>query len=293
MNKIERHPIPYIVHARRNYEKALGRVDERAKEVVPSASAFPIDVTRSLIIVKIGHVVASDPREWEPSLISAAEASDCAYSVGTPFQEGLTYFDRPVRFDSKPDESMLYASGWFDAFCLNLICRRHRALQRLARTPDSSLWGSTTREPKCRLHMAHAIQAAWLDMEGRKVGELLVQAMEATDPSLLRPNEVDVVLHFDVLEIQLLVHLFQRDQTKFEQCLIEALLMHRKYWSGKDDEGDDLGAHPDSWLSLKLTGLAAAAWDAGMRFDIDSEYLPMRLVEGEFLNDLPSANSEA
>ncbi|AWM40247.1 hypothetical protein GobsT_12960 [Gemmata obscuriglobus] len=45
----------------------------------------------------------------------------------------------------------------------------------------------------------------------------------------------------------------------------------------------------EGWVSLSLTAVAALAWDRGLRFRVESDYLPWSWVTGE-LFQAPAAS---
>jgi len=69
----------------------------------------------------------------------------------------------------------------------------------------------------------------------------------------------------------------ERDAAGLEVALTEAVIQHKKYWSSKAKRrNEDVG-----FVSLPLLGLAALAWDRGLRFRVESDYLPRTWVTGE------------
>ncbi|WP_071529229.1 Imm49 family immunity protein [Gemmata obscuriglobus] len=58
-----------------------------------------------------------------------------------------------------------------------------------------------------------------------------------------------------------------------------------KYWSSTESRRNDM----EGWVSLSLTAVAALAWDRGLRFRVESDYLPWSWVTGE-LFQAPAAS---
>jgi hypothetical protein len=76
--------------------------------------------------------------------------------------------------------------------------------------------------------------------------------------------------------LQVLRQLERSDATAFTAALTEALQGHKAFWSQKKNADNFEG-----FVSLPLTAAAALAWNRGMRFEVDSDYLPMSWVRGD------------
>ncbi|MEU8626683.1 immunity 49 family protein [Streptomyces sp. NPDC048669] len=68
---------------------------------------------------------------------------------------------------------------------------------------------------------------------------------------------------------------------KLNEALAEALELHRAYW-GSPERADDIAG----FLALGPLAVACLAHDAGFPIEVESEYLPVRLLDrswpGEF-----------
>jgi hypothetical protein len=78
-------------------------------------------------------------------------------------------------------------------------------------------------------------------------------------------------------ELDLLSCLLDRPAA-FQESLVQALLGHKRFWSRSPD------ARRNYWgfLALGPLALAAAAYDRGIPFEVESDYLPMPLVRGDY-----------
>lgn len=283
---VERHAIPHGDKTAYFLPKRVARIPERidlAMQFVENLSRLTDDC------IKLSQDASFvDPR---PDLISrllylAAESGDCLFSVATEQQDGLTLDGRPVRWTGHPDESTVHTGRWLSTFYVNLICRRAIAIQRLVRVPPELLLASTTQLPTSQVQLASAYMAHWLGIDSEHVGQALLRAQRSTGRA--QQGQLYILSH-DVFQIQLFALYLDRDESEFQSWLVKGLEAHRDFWS----EDEEHACEPQGYVSIPLTALAALAWDAGMRFDIDSEYLPMRLVTGEFLKDLPQAENGA
>jgi hypothetical protein len=73
------------------------------------------------------------------------------------------------------------------------------------------------------------------------------------------------------------LRLIEKEASPFNEALVEALALHRQYWS----RSEDVACDPRGYFSLSLTALAALAFDSGIPIMVDSDYLPMGLVRGD------------
>ena len=200
-----------------------------------------------------------------------------AASEGRPVQ--VTLGDSaPVTFSGKVDRSLAHATRWVTAFCLGLICREMKALDALCAVPTKLLRGSSTRCPEYVYLTVDALRNLFTRAQGRDVTtSAILAAMNATDPRRDDVRAPDWTLHLDVPFLELLFFVHGNDAAEFAPRLEKALEMHRKFWSSDDGQRRSW----NGFLAINLLGLAALAHERDIAFEVDSEYLPMRLVRGE------------
>lgn len=281
--RIEAHTFDNVDFIREWLELEIDDLPEYVGYGQQSARSLPAVASNARQILSVGRFLEIDKSVLAKMTLLGAEAADCMFAAAQGIKASMILNGLSVSYDNRPDESELRPIYWIYGFCLNLLCRRSEGLDRLARYPVETLAESSTWEPPCRVPFSKCMQAWHLGMAAQKIGPMLVEAQKQTDPKGIPYREsVEFVLTHDVFWIHLLAMLVDRDAQQVEQVLIKALEEHRNYYSSSRERRKD----PDSHIALVPLALAAAAWDAGMRFDIDSEYLPMRLVTGEFLEDL-------
>jgi hypothetical protein len=181
--------------------------------------------------------------------------------------------DEPVTYTKAPDESTVDAYTWIEGFLLAALCRDTASLELLCRAPVGLIRRSSTRNPEYRYVFLEALRAFWL--EDADPGTLAVHAMHLTDPDRDDIHSRNYTLFIDVHLIRLFFFVHAKDPD-FADGLVVALRDHKEYWSNK--ERSHLS---DGFLARNLLGLAALAYDRGIPFEVDSEYLPMWLVTGE------------
>jgi hypothetical protein len=206
----------------------------------------------------------------------AAESSACTFAAASEVQVKPKLEGVELEQIARSDESMMDATNWNKAFFLNALCRNIEGLRILCGVPIAVIGGSSTTGPTCRLVFSGVLR---LFLGGNpRTSQFLSQAMEATDPDKHDLMAPEWVLHFDTHQINLLGQVMARSDD-FEERLANALEVHKEYWSKTKDRRMD----PNGFLAIELMGIAAFAYDRGMRFEIESEYLPMYLVSGQFL----------
>jgi len=225
-------------------------------------------------LVSTGSLVPAIP-EVKRAVRLASDASACLFSCGAGQAPG-PIDGKPVAFNSVSDNSILHASGWIDAFYLGLLARSKENLDALCRVPVQVLRQSTTSDLEFRFSFVETLQAMHLQRPNGDVGELLLRSLEQTDPDRYDLRDPDWVLSLDVQQLGLLGRFLSGDKKAFEAALVKAVQSHKQYWSKNTDRKRD----SSGFLSIPLTAIASLAYDYDFRFDIDSEYLPMRLVTG-------------
>ncbi len=93
---------------------------------------------------------------------------------------------------------------------------------------------------------------------------------------LARDVELLTVSYYTVLHC-----LEHRDELGFAHALAEALRQHKLYWGATEKRRNN----NEGLVSLQLTTAAALAWDQGMRFEVESDYLPASWVSGSLFRE--------
>lgn len=270
MVRIERHQIESIENLLDGLQGYIEKMPQKVTRA-PTTWRYANGCQRTMLdIIRYGSLLPGPHADVLRAVHVASDCGVCLFSCAAGF--GPTEIaGKRAEFQSVEDNSILNATEWIRAFYLALIGRRESNRITLSKVPVAMVRQSTTRESAFRYTWIETLQAM---QTGRPAGDLLVRAMEETDPR--KAIDPDWVLHHDVHEMNVLARLLSRDSKSFEAALAQAVQAHQEYWSKTEDRrGETLG-----FLSIPLTGLAALAYDNGFRFDIDSEYLPMWLVTG-------------
>jgi hypothetical protein len=166
-----------------------------------------------------------------------------------------------------------HVGNWRTGWWLAHIVRDRTAIDRLVATPVDVLRRSSTRGDECQYLFIDALQA--FEKRAADWSTKLRVALDATDPEQVNISDEEFVLNILVPEMQCLFRLAIGEIAPFNEALQFALERHKKYWSKGNRKRD-----PDGYLALGPLAIAGMARNAGMPIEVESEYLPKRLLEG-------------
>ena len=179
-----------------------------------------------------------------------------------------------VRAAAAVDMSAAHPGNWQGGFFLAAICREKALLDALCAAPTDMLRRSSTKGDEYTYLYVDALRAFWRKEDGAPA--VLLEAIKATDPERVEIAPEDYVLGIAVPQMEVLYRLMDLDGPGFNTALEKAASLHRKYWSKGDRQKD-----PDGYVSFPLTALASFAVEAGLPVQVESDYLPARLVQGD------------
>jgi hypothetical protein len=176
------------------------------------------------------------------------------------------------------DEAIMAAPDWLAGLSLALIARDHAAVNTLATPASIEACAQPTEtidpfwQPYCAAFAAALVEpeaaVRWVEIAVGALGEV----------SISDPARVEQV-HYPLLP--LLASLAQRNVQAFNAALLDALQRLQAYYAHPDQYRDWNG-----FFSLPLNGLCAAAFDAGLPIEVESDYLLNDLISGNFPRQL-------
>jgi hypothetical protein len=238
------------------------------------------------IIYLAGSVLDPDSPVVTRALKLAAQAGTALFvfqrieSPPRPFALGE---GPPVIYTEPAGQSCASFPTWLQVFDLCLITRQPHLSDEVCRVPNevfrhSDIVGAATED----YGFADLLRAVWTRERfttnpafARKEAEI---RRRAADPR----RDVPYVRGVTVPYLQALRKIEQRNEAGFATSLTEALQGHKAVWSSEENCQEFNG-----FVSLRLIAAAALAWDRGMRFEVESDYLPMSWVRGEHFRDKP------
>jgi len=171
-----------------------------------------------------------------------------------------------------------YSDGlsWLHGFYLGVACRESHLNDRLAEIPVAVLKQSSSRNDEYLYLQIEALQSFWKG--ATDTPQRVIEAMKATDPEVIKVGTVDYALNIAVSEIDLLFRLLENDSVAFNESLIKALERHKKHWSEKDMKNRPIG-----FIAIGILGLVSIAYERGMTIEVESDYIPKYIFQGDFL----------
>lgn len=165
------------------------------------------------------------------------------------------------------------APSWIDGFSVALVLRDDAARASLREFDWQSFQDRETYDPYF-VDLARSLSA--VAAESGDADQLLTRAHAQAEQATLVP---DFARRVGLPLVELAQAICARDQARFTSALVAALEGHAAIYRRKKDANRASGVLP-----MKHVGLCALAHDRGLKFEIESEYVPTWLVRGEFPN---------
>jgi hypothetical protein len=277
MNKVTRHPID-AESARKRATMWAEDVAARLREA--RQSLVHCNPLRQTAEQHAGYLSVVDPNSAEicRALRLATQAVAALFRGATAREPEIAVVlgdPSPVRVPARVPSDLANVRNWCEGFFLAAICRETGALDTLSGVPPERLRASSTRAEDYAYLFADALRSYW-QREGDAPARLL-EALKATDPDRLPAAARDYVLSVVVPQMEMLYRLMLQEADDFNAALRKALEGHKSYWS-KSVENRNKEA--SAFIAVGPTGLASFAHDAGMKIEVESDYMPKPLVEG-------------
>lgn len=180
------------------------------------------------------------------------------------------------------EDSAADAGNWLSAFWLAVICREQQRMTQLCEIPLERLRAPEGQYDEYIYHWVDTLQTYWLRRPG--LVEKLTATFQASDPSVARVTPRDLLDGVLYPPINLFYHFVRKDEEGFSPALVEALKLHRTYWTLTGERDTDL----DGSIALGPLAIACLAYDGGIPVDVESEYLPKHLLQHDWLGEFPT-----
>ncbi|UMM06068.1 immunity 49 family protein [Vibrio campbellii] len=166
--------------------------------------------------------------------------------------------------------------AWLDEICLAMAARDWRCVE-LMTIMDESLVSIKT-----PFNIALVEFVSGVFSNSPALPELLQTVMEKSSPRFLESTRVPYVHSLFIPFVNVFIAIIDGDEAHYQEALRDALEAHYQFYMN-----EDVRYSPKGNVSLKLTGLAALAYDKYGWTIPEAAYLPKWLVYGE--HDLCSA----
>jgi hypothetical protein len=174
------------------------------------------------------------------------------------------------------------AGTWLNAFWLAVICREQQRMTQLCEIPLERLRSPEGQFDEYIYHWVDTLQTYWLRRPG--LVEKLTETFQASDPTVARIAPRDLLDGQLYPPINLFYHFVRKDEEGFSPALVEALKLHKTYWTLNEDRQAKL----DGTIALGPLAIACLAYDGRIPIEVESEYLPKHLLQHDWLGEFPT-----
>ncbi|MFF1497114.1 immunity 49 family protein [Streptomyces sp. NPDC058304] len=266
-----------------NVTEAMAPVVENAEAALTGLATSEGDrydaLTLTLAAAKwhcLADPVADRFTTWE-SWILAMQTGSALFAAGQ-VTEGTVTCRIGVNGDERQlpatgPQEYLHAANWLTSFYLAAICRENGRVNQLAHIPLSFLRASGAEFDQYIYPWIETIQNHWFGRQ--ETWDTLVRAVDGTDPANVQIAGRELMLKILYPPINLFYRYLTRDNTLFNEALVEALSWHKEYWTANEARARS----GEGLVALGPLAIACMARDAGMPIEVESEYLPEELLE--------------
>ncbi|MFF1450672.1 immunity 49 family protein [Streptomyces sp. NPDC058274] len=263
--------------------------DDLAEEIDDlESSPEMIDFTLNSAVMNLRARCVVDPRAaavetWEAA-VTAMQLGSALFAV-TGASEGIieSRIDRKMRsLPAIGERSTADAGNWLTAFWLAVICREQDRMTQLCEIPLERLRAPEGQYDEYIYHWVDTLQTYWLRRPG--LVEKLTATFEASNSSVARIAPRDLLDGVLYPPINLFYHFVRKDEEGFSPALVEALKLHRLYWTLNEDREADI----DGSIALGPLAIACLAYDGEIPIEVESDYLPKHLLQHSWLGEFPT-----
>lgn len=171
------------------------------------------------------------------------------------------------------------AGNWLTTFWLAVICRDRERLTALCEIPLGQLRSSDDAYDEYVYRWVSTLQDYWLQRP--TLVDNLTATLQGSHPDAVRITPRDLLQNVLYPPINLFYRFLRQDGPGFNQALVEALELHKAYWTADEDREKD----PTGAVALALLAVTCLAYDGGIPIQVESDYLPKHLVERAWLGE--------
>ncbi|GAA0918677.1 immunity 49 family protein [Streptomyces thermoalcalitolerans] len=244
-----------------------------------------IDFMFSTALLHLQARCTVDPRvarleTWEAT-VSALQVGSAMFAM-TGQTEGVVdcRINHKIRhIPALGPRSYADAGNWLTTFWLAIVCRDRKRMTQLCDVPLTRLRSPEGSYDEYIYHWVAALQAYWLQRPN--LVEELTAAIEGSYPDVASIASRDLLHKVLYPPINLFHRFLRKDHDGFNQALAEALKLHKEYWTADEDRAKD----PEGRIALASLAIACLAYDGGIPIEVESDYLPQRLLQRDWLGE--------
>ncbi|MFJ2202161.1 immunity 49 family protein [Streptomyces violaceusniger] len=237
------------------------------------------------------HMAARCTIDPQAGSLETWEATVSAMQVGSAMfaAAGKVEGDVQCRIDHKirtipamGRQTYTDAGNWLSAFWLAVVCRDQTRMTQLCEIPLDLLRSPDGQYDDYIYHWVDTLQTYWSQRPG--LVDKLVAAIEASYPEVATIAPRDLLQSILYQPINLFHRFVRKDHEGFNQALLEALELHKQYWTADEDRAKD----SEGCLALGPLAITCLAYDAGFPIEVESDYLPKHLLQRDWLGEFPT-----
>ncbi|MGW2556189.1 immunity 49 family protein [Streptomyces sp. NPDC001635] len=266
------------------YAKSLGESTAKSIQWLEESPRM-FNSTLGKAILHMDARCAVDPRAgqletWE-AVVTAMQVGSAMFAAAvTPEESVQCRINREMRtIPATGPQDYSDAGNWLTAFWLAVVCREQNRMAQLCEVPIELLRASGAEVDEYVYHWVDALQTYWLRRPG--LVEKLVAAIEGSYPEAATITPPDLLQNILYQPINLFHRFVRKDEQGFNQALMEALELHKQYWTADEDRAQRV----DGLVALGLLAVVCLAHDGGIPIEVESDYLPKHLVQRSWLGE--------
>ncbi|MBY8855258.1 immunity 49 family protein [Nocardia sp. CA2R105] len=220
---------------------------------------------------------------WE-SVVAAMQVGSAMFAV-TSHTEGTVECRIAHEIRQLPaigSRTFPNVTQWLNAFWLAIVCRDQERMTQLCNFPVDRLREAEGDTDEFVYLWVDTLQAYWLRRPG--VAEKLTATIRASYPEVATLMPRDRLGQIVYQPINLFHRFITDDRAEFGDALVEALELHREYWTADEDRAED----PDGCIALGPLAITCLAYDAEFPVEVESAYIPTELVQRGWLGEFPA-----
>lgn len=258
-------------------------LEDSVQNLARSATVFGLALNEALMQVQARLVIdpkASEPPTWRAT-VSAMQVGSAAFAAAA-VTEGTVecrIIDEMRSLPATGPQFYANAGNWLTAFWFAIICRDQDRMTQMCQVPLEILRASGAHGDEYVYDWVDTLQTYWLERPG--LVEKLSAAIDNSYPEVATIASRDLLQNILYQPINLFYQFLRKDHAAFNAALVEALQLHKGYWTADEKRANDLGGS----VALGPLAIACLAYDAGFPIDVESDYLPKYLLEREWVGE--------
>lgn len=264
----------YIDMVTEDHEWSLERLTTKPR-VLPGMGEDGLKLAGSLSVL---DPKATDVATWDAVVLGMqGSVGVFAASLTTDKHVELQVAGDSYRIPRRAPWSETNVTAWLRGMYFAMICRARTSIDLLATvTPDILAAGGGAYDDY--LHdWIHALQIYWRQEPG--LNDALQRAFRGTEPCALQFADDQWAKQLDLPPMELFNLLVLGEDARFNEALVKALEMHKRYWTATPSRSEN----PDGYVAWAPLAIACLAKDLGVTIDVQSEYLPLNLLDGTWV----------